>query len=188
MTPGPKFSTTTSHFETSRCASACASGFLRFSVTLPLPLAVTNALMVSVPLAISVIEPLAPVVTGLATVIPPPMLFCFRFKFDINDYLPRLAPDAQVKSLEDIIKSGKYHPSIEKRLLDRQAEAPLDQNPRCAEVARNTQRSARSENCGRFNHGLRRSAHDYADRRLARGAGSRGPDQRLGYPWPTVRS
>ncbi len=72
--------------------------------------------------------------------IPPPMLFCFRFKFDINDYLPRLAPDAQVKSLEDIIKSGKYYPSIEKRLLDRQAEAPLDQNPRCAEVARNTQR------------------------------------------------
>src|SRR5499433_3222314 len=72
--------------------------------------------------------------------IPPPMLFCFRFKFDINDYLPRLSPDAQVKSLEDIIKSGKYHPSIEKRLLDRQAEAPLDQNPRCAEVARNIQR------------------------------------------------
>src|SRR5215470_6014608 len=25
------------------------------------------------------------------------MLFCFRFKFDINEYLPRLAPDAQVK-------------------------------------------------------------------------------------------
>jgi amidase len=72
--------------------------------------------------------------------IPVPMLFCYRFKFDINDYLPRLAPDAPVKSLEDIIKSGKYHPSIEKRLLDRQAEAPLDQNPRCAEVARNTQR------------------------------------------------
>src|SRR5262249_39544391 len=51
--------------------------------------------------------------------IPPPMLFCFRFKSDINEYLPRLAPDAQVKSLEDIIKSGKFHPSIEKRLLDR---------------------------------------------------------------------
>jgi Asp-tRNA(Asn)/Glu-tRNA(Gln) amidotransferase A subunit family amidase len=38
--------------------------------------------------------------------IPPGMLFCFRFKSDINDYLPRLAPDAQVKTLEDIIKSG----------------------------------------------------------------------------------
>jgi amidase len=72
--------------------------------------------------------------------IPPAMLFCIRFKFDINDYLPRLAPDAQVKSLEDIIKSGKFHPSIEKRLLDRQAEPPLTENPRCAQVAQNTQR------------------------------------------------
>src|SRR5262249_41064913 len=71
---------------------------------------------------------------------PAAILFCLRFKFDINDYLPRLGPDAPVKSLEDIIKSGKYHPSIEKRLLDRQAEAPLDQNQRCAEVARNIQR------------------------------------------------
>jgi Asp-tRNA(Asn)/Glu-tRNA(Gln) amidotransferase A subunit family amidase len=69
--------------------------------------------------------------------IPPGMLFCFRFKFDINEYLPRLAPDAQVKSLEDIIKSGKFHPSIEKRLLDRQAEPPLAENPRCAQVAQN---------------------------------------------------
>jgi len=72
--------------------------------------------------------------------IPPGMLFCFRFKFDINDYLPRLAPDAQVKTLEDIIKSAKFHPSIEKRLLDRQAEPPLTENPRCAQVAQNTQR------------------------------------------------
>jgi amidase len=72
--------------------------------------------------------------------IPPGMLFCFRFKFDINGYLPRLAPDAQVKSLEDIIKSAKFHPSIEKRLLDRQAEPPLTENPRCAQVAQNTQR------------------------------------------------
>jgi len=69
--------------------------------------------------------------------IPPGMLFCFRFKADINDYLPRLAPDAQVKSLEDIIKSGKFHPSIEKRLHDRQAEPPLTENPRCAQVAQN---------------------------------------------------
>src|SRR5215475_80676 len=46
--------------------------------------------------------------------IPPAMLFCFRFKNDINEYLPRLAPDAQVKTLEDIIKPGKFHPSIEK--------------------------------------------------------------------------
>jgi len=72
--------------------------------------------------------------------IPPAMLFCFRFKFDLNDYLPRLAPDAQVKSVDDIIKSGKFHPSIEKRLLDRNAEPPLAENARCAQVAQNTQR------------------------------------------------
>src|SRR5215468_4277436 len=76
--------------------------------------------------------------------IPPAMLFCFRFKFDINEYLPRLAPDAQVKTLEDIIKSGKFHPSIEKRLIDRQAEPPLDQNARCAQVAQNMQRMRES--------------------------------------------
>src|SRR5262245_57969866 len=76
--------------------------------------------------------------------IPPGMLFCFRFKFDINEYLPRLAPDAQVKTLEDIIKSGKFHPSIEKRLIDRQAEPPLDQNPRCVQVAENMKRMRES--------------------------------------------
>jgi len=76
--------------------------------------------------------------------IPLGMLFCYRFKFDINEYLPRLAPDAQVRTLEDIIKSGKFHPSIEKRLIDRQAEPPLDQNPRCAQVAQNTQRMRES--------------------------------------------
>jgi amidase len=71
--------------------------------------------------------------------IPPAMLFCFRFKHDINEYLPRM-PDAQVKTLEDIIKSGKFHPSIEKRLNDRQAEPPLNQNPRCDQVNQNMQR------------------------------------------------
>src|SRR4029453_12580007 len=72
--------------------------------------------------------------------IPPGMLFCFRFKFDINEYLPRLAPDAQVNTLEDIIKSTKFHPSIEKRLIDRQAEPPLAENQRCLKAAENGQR------------------------------------------------
>jgi amidase len=85
-----------------------------------------------------------PVTIAEIDTIPPAMLFCFRFKFDINEYLPRLAPDAQVKTLEDIIKSGKFHPSIEKRLIDRQAEPPLDQNPRCAQVSQNMQRMRES--------------------------------------------
>src|SRR5262245_60061169 len=72
--------------------------------------------------------------------IPPPTLFCIRFKFDISDYLAKLGPTAPVKSLEEIIKSGKFHPSIEKRLLDRQAEPPLAENQRCQRAAENGQR------------------------------------------------
>jgi Asp-tRNA(Asn)/Glu-tRNA(Gln) amidotransferase A subunit family amidase len=72
--------------------------------------------------------------------IPPPTLFCIRFKFDINAYLARLGPAAPVKNLEEIIKSTKFHPSIEKRLLDRQAEPPLAENQRCIKAAENGQR------------------------------------------------
>src|SRR5688572_5820765 len=72
--------------------------------------------------------------------IPPPSLFCIRFKFDINEYLARLGPAAPVKNLEEIIKSAKFHPSIEKRLIDRQAEPPLAENQRCLKAAENTQR------------------------------------------------
>ena len=50
----------------------------------------------------------------------------------------------QDQDAEDIIKSGKFHPSIEKRLIDRQAEPPLDQNARCAQVAQNMQRMRES--------------------------------------------
>ena len=72
--------------------------------------------------------------------IPPATLFCRRFKFDINEYLARLGPSAPVKSLEDIIKSTKFHPSIEKRLIDRQAEPPLAENQWCIQAAENTRR------------------------------------------------
>ncbi len=72
--------------------------------------------------------------------IPPATLFCRRFKFDINEYLARLGPSAPVKSLEDIIKSTKFHPSIEKRLIDRQAEPPLAENQWCIQATENTRR------------------------------------------------
>jgi amidase len=39
-----------------------------------------------------------------------------------------------VKSLDDILASQKFHPSIEKRMLDAQAEPPPEQNPKCREV------------------------------------------------------
>jgi Asp-tRNA(Asn)/Glu-tRNA(Gln) amidotransferase A subunit family amidase len=48
-------------------------------------------------------------------------LWCNRFKFDINDYLASLGADAPMKSLEEIIESRQFHPSIHKRLVDAQA-------------------------------------------------------------------
>ena len=47
-----------------------------------------------------------------------------------------------MKSLADILASQKFHPSIQKNLLDSQAEGPPDQNPRCGEAAENRQRLA----------------------------------------------
>src|SRR5215472_13169571 len=59
--------------------------------------------------------------------IPPAKLFCNRFKHDINGYLARLGPQAPVKTFDDILALQKFHPSIEKRMLDAQAEPPPDQ-------------------------------------------------------------
>ncbi len=38
--------------------------------------------------------------------------WCPRFKHDIDGYLASLGSDAPVKNLEEIIESGRYHPSI----------------------------------------------------------------------------
>ncbi len=68
---------------------------------------------------------------------PPRISGCNYFKFDLNAYLAGLGPGAPVTSLDGIIESRKFHPSIEKRLLDAQAIelAPPD-NPACREVDR----------------------------------------------------
>ncbi len=52
---------------------------------------------------------------------PPRISGCNYFKFDLNAYLAGLGPGAPVTSLDGIIESRKFHPSIEKRLLDAQA-------------------------------------------------------------------
>jgi amidase len=75
--------------------------------------------------------------------IPPSKLGCIRFKQDINEYLAHLGPQAPMKSLDDIVASGKFHPSILKNLLDSQAEGPPDQNTKCQEAAENRLRLAK---------------------------------------------
>jgi amidase len=67
--------------------------------------------------------------------IPVAARFCVRLKFDLNAYLVSLGPQAPMKSLEEVIASQKIHPSIEKRMLDAQAEPPLAENERCQRAA-----------------------------------------------------
>jgi amidase len=74
--------------------------------------------------------------------IPVSKFFCNRFKHDINAYLAKRNPPPPVKNLEEIIASTKFHPSIEKRMLDAQAEAPPDENPKCQEAAENAKKLA----------------------------------------------
>lgn len=72
--------------------------------------------------------------------IPLAARFCVRLKFDLNAYLASLGPQAPMKTLEEIIASGKFHPSIEKRMLDAQAEPPLAENERCQRAAEHGRR------------------------------------------------
>jgi Asp-tRNA(Asn)/Glu-tRNA(Gln) amidotransferase A subunit family amidase len=52
--------------------------------------------------------------------------FCFPFKYDLNRWLAGHGERVPVKSLEEVIASRRFHPSIEKRLEQTQAmeEAP----------------------------------------------------------------
>jgi amidase len=73
--------------------------------------------------------------------IPLPGRFCNRLKFDLNAYLASLGPQAPVKNFEEVLASKKFHPSIEKRMLDAQAEpAPLTENPACQKAEENGRR------------------------------------------------
>jgi len=72
--------------------------------------------------------------------IPLARLGCDRFKVDLNAYLAGLGPQAPMKSLDDIITSQKFHPSIHLNLLASQAEQPPDRNPRCEDATQNRSR------------------------------------------------
>lgn len=53
-------------------------------------------------------------------------LSAWEFKFQFNDYLKSLGDATPYKSLDELIASGKYDPSIEKALIDRNNRESLD--------------------------------------------------------------
>ena len=64
-------------------------------------------------------------------------LWCGRFKTDVEAYLASLGPKAPVKTLEEVIRGGKFHPSIEPRLKNFAEFKGVDQDERCREAAAN---------------------------------------------------
>ncbi len=67
--------------------------------------------------------------------------WCPRFKTDINAYLATLGPGAPVKSLAEIIASGRFHPSVGRLLEYFQAiDEPPEQHPGCLRAQQNAAR------------------------------------------------
>jgi Asp-tRNA(Asn)/Glu-tRNA(Gln) amidotransferase A subunit family amidase len=57
---------------------------------------------------------------------------CAPFKWDLNAWLAQQGDKVPVKSLDEIIKSRRFHPSIEQRLVSSQAaDVAPEQNPGC---------------------------------------------------------
>ena len=55
-----------------------------------------------------------------------PSLSSYEFKFQLNDYLASLGPNAPYTSLTDIISSKQYHPSLENSLISRNNRESLE--------------------------------------------------------------
>ncbi len=59
-------------------------------------------------------------------------MWCSRFKYDLNNYLASLGPDAPVKSLQEVLDSELYHPNVRSRLEYFQGIAePPEENEEC---------------------------------------------------------
>jgi Asp-tRNA(Asn)/Glu-tRNA(Gln) amidotransferase A subunit family amidase len=64
--------------------------------------------------------------------IPRDERWCPRFRHDLEAYLASLGPDAPVKTLEEILESGKFHPSVARGLEYFQGiEGPPEANEQC---------------------------------------------------------
>ncbi len=72
-------------------------------------------------LGAEVIDPVAPVTVDALDATRAPSGRCNQFKYDLNRYLAGLGDKAPMHTLEDIIGSRRFHPSIQARLESAQA-------------------------------------------------------------------
>lgn len=82
-----------------------------------------------------------PLSIPLYDTIPHNSYWCLRFKYDLENYLASLGPAAPVRTLAEILQSGRFHPSIRERLiLFAQIEGPPEASPDCQQSLQNRQR------------------------------------------------
>ncbi len=60
---------------------------------------------------------------------------CSGFARDLEAYLATLGPDAPVKTVAEIVESGRYHISVERRLRNALNDSTAGEPARCAEAA-----------------------------------------------------
>jgi len=85
----------------------------------------------------------------------PGAMWCPRFRYDINQYLESLGPDASVKSLQEVMDSGLYHPNVRSRIqgtLDI-VDSPAD-NEECQRSLVNRERLRASVRAAMNEHNL----------------------------------
>ena len=57
---------------------------------------------------------------------------CNRFKHDLERWMASTGLTTPVKSLDEVVRSGRFHPTVQLRLETAQRAAPLDSQPGCA--------------------------------------------------------
>ncbi len=67
-------------------------------------------------------------------------VFWDSFREDLNAYLATRGPDVPVKSLEEVLESRKYHPSIQERMRQAQDVPVHGKDPAAKEVEENVRR------------------------------------------------
>jgi Asp-tRNA(Asn)/Glu-tRNA(Gln) amidotransferase A subunit family amidase len=61
---------------------------------------------------------------------------CNRFKYDLERWMASTGNRTPVKSLDEVVRSGRYHPTVQPRLeFAQRATTPPDSQPGCAQVA-----------------------------------------------------
>ncbi|PLS07095.1 amidase family protein [Neobacillus cucumis] len=93
-------------------------------------------------------------IPNLNEILAYPSLSGFEFKFQLNDYLASLGPNAPVHTLTDIINSGLFHPSLKSGLIARNNKVSLENDPEYLRIITNRPKLAKESLLSTFNENV----------------------------------